>query len=421
MNGFEHDMKEKIDTVIVGGGQAGLAMSHSFSRFGREHVVVERSRIAERWRRERWDSLAFQFPNWSLTLPGYAYRTNEPDGFAHRDHVVQFLEEYAVHIHAPLRLGVTATKLRDEPHNGYRFALETDQGNWLARNVVLATGPFQRPSIPAGSTAIPPRIAQIHSRDYRNPQQLPPGAVLVVGGGTSGAEIAHELHQAGREVYLSIGGYRKGPRRYRERDFLWWVNELRLWDRPIDLCPDARKERVPLLTGRDGGSGIDLRRFAEDGMHLLGRLQAAHDGKVMLAPDVEESLKAGDAWFAGFRQMVDDCVEYTGLELPEETGADDAPKAGTGIKPPITELDLASAGIAAVVWATGCRYDFGWVECPVFTDTGEPVHKRGVTSVPGLYFLGLRRMYTVKSALLSAEGVGADAAYLAERICEDKS
>jgi putative flavoprotein involved in K+ transport len=420
MNFFGPDMKEKIDTVIVGGGQAGLAMSHSLSRSGREHVVFERSRIAERWRRERWDSLAFQFPNWSLTLPGYAYRTNEPDGFAHRDHVVQFLEEYAVHIHAPIRLGVTATALRGQSHNGYRFALKTDHGSWLARNVVLATGPFQSPSIPACSAKIAPGIAQIHSRDYRNPQQFPPGAVLVVGGGTSGAEIAHELHLAGREVYLSIGAYRKGPRRYRERDFLWWVNELRLWDRPIDLCPDARKERVPLLTGRGGGSNIDLRRFADDGVFLLGRMQAVCDGKVMLAPDVEESLSAGDAWYARFRQMMDDYVEYTGLELPEEIEPDDATNAGTGCKPAITELDLASAGIVAVVWATGYQYDFGWVECPVFADTGEPVQTRGVTSVPGLYFLGLRRMYTVKSALLSAAGVGADAAYLAEQVRTDK-
>ncbi len=257
---------------------------------------------------------------------------------------------------------------------------------------------------------------QIHSRDYRNPQQLPPGPVLVVGGGTSGAEIAHELHQAGREVYLSIGGYRKGPRRYRGRDFLWWVNQLGLWDRPVDLCPDARKERVPLLTGRDGGSGIDLRRFAGDGATLLGRMLGLCDGKVALAPDVEEGLSAGDAWFVRFRQMMEDYAEYTGLELPEESEPDDAPNGSAGSKPAIVELDLASVGIVAVVWATGYRYDFGWVKSPVFADTGEPVQKRGVTSVPGLYFLGLRRMYTVKSALLSAAGVGADAEYLAERI-----
>jgi putative flavoprotein involved in K+ transport len=409
-------MTEKIDTIVVGGGQAGLAMSHSLSRLGREHVVIERSRLAERWRSERWDSLAFQFPNWSLTLPGYAYRTNDPDDFAHRDHVVQFLEEYAVHIQAPMRLGVTATALCEKSDNGYRFALQTDRGTWEARNVVLATGPFQKPSIPACGASLPSGIMQIHSRDYRNPQQLPPGPVLVVGGGTSGAEIAHELHQSGRDVYLSIGGYRKGPRRYRGRDFLWWVNQLGLWDRPIDLCPDARKERVPLLTGRDGGSGIDLRRFACDGAHLLGRMLGVRDGKVALALDVEEGLSAGDAWFARFRQMMEDYVEYAGLELPEEGGPDDAPDGSAGLKPAIPELDLVSARIVSIVWATGYQYDFGWVKVPVFADTGEPVQKRGVTSVHGLYFLGLRRMYTVKSALLSAAGVGADAEYLAERI-----
>ena len=406
-------MAEKIETIVVGGGQAGLAMSQSLSRLGREHVVLERSRVAERWRSERWDSLAFQFPSWSLTLPGYPYRTNDPDGFAHRDHVVQFLEEYAVHIRAPLRLGVTATALRQKSDNSYRFALQTDRGDWEARNVVLATGPFQRPSIPACSAALPGVITQIHSRDYRNPRQLPPGPVLVIGGGTSGAEIAQELHEAGREVYLSIGGYRKGLRRYRGRDFLWWVNELKLWDRPVDLNPEARKERVPLLTGRDGGSGIDLRCFTGEGAHLLGRMQGMCDGRIRLAPDLKETLDAGDAWSDRFRQMMDDYVEYTGLDLPEETAFAVAPN---GRYPAITELDLAAAGIVAVVWATGYRYDLGWVECPAFADTGDPVQRRGVTDVPGLYFLGLRRMCTVKSALLSAEGVGADAEYLAGRI-----
>jgi putative flavoprotein involved in K+ transport len=414
-------MTEKIDTIVIGGGQAGLAMSHSLSQRGREHVIIERSRVAERWRSERWDSLAFQFPNWSLTLPGYAYRTNDPDGFAHRDHVVQFLEEYAVHIRTPIRLGVTATALGEKAENGYRFSLQTDRGTWEARDIVLATGPFQKPSIPPCGASLPSGIIQIHSRDYRNPEQLPPGAVLVVGGGTSGAEIAHELHRAGREVYLSIGGYRKGPRRYRGRDFLWWVNQLGLWDRPVDLCPDARKERVPLLTGRDGGSGIDLRRFAGDGAHLLGRMVGVCDGKVALAPDVEEGLSAGDAWFVGFRRMMEDYLEYSGMELPEESGPDDAPNGSAGSNPTIAELDLRSVGIVAIVWATGYQYDFGWVRCPVFAHTGEPVQKRGVTSVPGLYFLGLRRMYTVKSALLSEAGVGADAEYLAERISAERS
>jgi len=413
-------MIEKIDTIIVGGGQAGLAMSHSLSRLGREHVVIERSRLAERWRTERWDSLAFQFPNWSLTLPGYDYRTSDLDDFAHRDHVVQFLEEYAAHIHAPLRLGVTATALREASDNGYRFELETDRGTWKARNVVLATGPFQKPSIPACSASLPSGIMQIHSREYRNPRQLPPGPVLVVGGGTSGAEIAQELHQAGHEVYLSIGGYRKGPGRYRGRDFLWWVDQLGLWDRRVDLCPDARKERVPLLTGRDGGSAIDLRQFAGDGANLLGRMQGVCDGKVTLAPNLEQDLGAGDAWYARFRQMMDDYVEYTGLELPEEAWPDDAPERCSGSRPAIVELDLAGAGIVSIVWATGYQYDFGWVKFPIFTDTGEPIQKRGVTSVAGLYFLGLRRMYTVKSSLLSAAGVGADAEHLAEQILAEK-
>jgi putative flavoprotein involved in K+ transport len=409
-------MADRIETVVVGGGQAGLAASYCLSQFGREHIILERARLAERWRSERWDSLAFQFPNWALSLPGYAYRAADPDGFAARNEVVRFLEEYGTYIRAPIRLGVSAKAIRYEASDSYPFYLETDHSYWKTRNVVLATGAFQTPSIPDGSASIPRQIAQMHSREYRNPSQLPPGAVLVVGGGTSGAEIAHELHQAGRQVYLSISSYRKAPRRYRGRDIFWWIEELKFWDRPTQPSSPGRLEGVPLLTGLNGGFDVDLRRLSDEGVKLLGRTRGVTDGKLGLASNLEESLIAGEVWFSRFKRIMDDYAEFTGMDLPDEDEPDTSRWNGTRSAVPVVELDLAKKGIGSIVWATGYRYDFGWVRLPVFKDTGEPIQSRGITNIPGLYFLGLRRMHTIKSALLSASGVGADAAYIAQQI-----
>jgi len=407
-------MADCIETVVVGGGQAGLAASYCLSQLGGEHVILERARLAERWRSERWDSLAFQFPNWALSLPGYACRAADPDGFAARDDVVRFLEEYAAYIKAPVRLAVTVTAVRHEGDDPYPFYVEADHGFWKARNVVLATGAFQTPSIPDGSVFIPKQIMQLHSCDYRNPRQLPPGAVLVVGGGTSGAEIAYELKKAGRQVYLSIGSYRKAPRRYRGRDIFWWIEELKFWDRPAQPSSPGRLEGVPLLSGLDGGFDIDLRSLTDEGVKLLGRTRGVIDGKLSFASDLEENLVAGEVWFARLQQMMNDHAEFTGMDLPEEL----APEKSRRRKPfvPITELDLRKAAIVCIIWATGYRYAFNWVRLPAFKETGEPLQSRGITRIPGLYFLGLRRMHTIKSALLSASGVGADAAYIAHHI-----
>jgi putative flavoprotein involved in K+ transport len=425
-------MADRIETVIVGGGQAGLAVSYWLSQLRREHVILERARVAERWRSERWDSLAFQFPNWALSLPGYSYRTEDPNGFALRDSVVEFLEEYATKIKAPLRLGITVTALRHDGVVTHPFDIETDHGHWRARYVVLATGGFQRPAIPAYSAALPTTLLQFHSSAYRNPGQLPPGAVLVIGGGTSGAEIAHELNQSGREVYLSVGSHKKAPRRYRGQDIFWWIEELKFWDRPADLPSSGQLDGVPLLTGLNGGSDIDLRQLSDDGVRLLGRMRGVGDGKLCFASDLEDNLLAGERWFARFKQMMDDHAEFSGLARPEQLMDDRAEFSGlvrpeqpdierqpreraTPMTPP-PELDPRERQIGSIIWATGYRYDFGWVGLPVFKDTGEPLQSRGVTSIPGLYFLGLRRMHTIKSALLSASGVGADAAYIAEQI-----
>jgi putative flavoprotein involved in K+ transport len=407
------DMPKYIDTLIIGGGQAGLSLSYHLSQLGREHVLLERARLVERWRSERWDSLAFQFPNWAMTLPGFARRVGDADAFATREEVVQFLEDYATYIGVPLRTGVNVLSVSLKSGNVDRFGIETNEGHWEARNVVLATGPFQQPSIPQCGASVAARVTQLHSRQYRHPQQLPPGAVLVVGAGTSGAEIAHELSQTGREVYVSVGRYRKAPRRYRGQDIFWWIEALQFWD-SVGPSPEGRLDGVPLLTGTKGGYDIDLRSFALEGVRLIGRLRDINDEKLTAAGDLEENLHGGEVWFRQFRQMIDDYAESNNLNLP---GADELPPPPSPSNSP-SEINLKDVGINSIIWATGYSYDFGWVHLPVFNEFGQPVQRRGVTGVPGLFFLGLRRMHKIKSALLSESGVGADAAHVARQILD---
>jgi putative flavoprotein involved in K+ transport len=407
---------EKIDTVVVGGGQAGLAMSYHLKRQEREHVVLERGRAGESWRSERWDSLMFQFPSSSIQLPGYAYETDRPDGYVPKDEIARFIERYASLIGAPLRCDHRVIALQPSAVSD-RLQVDTTQGSLEARNVVVATGPFQAPHIPPFAASLPAEIFQVHSRDYRNPGQLPPGATLVVGSGASGCQIAEELLQAGRKVYLSVGRFHKTPRRYRGRDIYWWFEVLGIWFRPLELQPEVRNLRF-VVTGVGGGHDIDLRRFASDGMNLLGRLRGFADGKLLIAPNLEESLAQGDAWYASLKTRMDDYAQRNGM------GPDDQrpPEYSTLSLPdwyrPASELDLKRAGVTSVVWCSGFRLDLAWVKLPVLNGAGEPRHHRGVTDWPGLYFLGLRRTYSVSSALLA--GVGHDAAFLAENIAARK-
>lgn len=402
----------RVDTVVVGGGQAGLAMSHHLTRVGREHVIIERGQVAQSWRSERWDSLMFQFPNWSIQLPGYSYETDKPDGFAAKDELVRFMELYAALINAPLRCGVRVVAVRQAPGSN-RLLVDTEQGTLEAVNVVVATGPFHSPLIPPFSTSIPAHVFQIHSRDYRNPGQLPPGAVLIVGSGASGCQIAEELNHAGHKVYLSVGHFHKTPRRYRGRDVYWWFEVLGFWRLPLELHPEIRNARF-VVTGVRGGHEIDLRRFAADGMTLLGRVRGLADGKLLLADDLEESLAQGDAWFGSLKIRMDEYAEKNGMPAAEERPVDELAPALPSWSRSMTELDLRGSGVTSVIWCSGFRYDFAWVQLPVFNEAGEPLHRRGVTQWPGLYFLGLRRTHSLSSALLA--GVGTDAAFLAEHI-----
>ena len=296
LQGLDHGQEATaVETVIVGGGHAGLTMSYSLSQLGREHVILERGRVGERWRSERWDSFHFQFPNWTIELPGYKYQCDDPDAFAPGHEVVRFLDGYADFIKAPVRCGVAVTSLEQGSSEG-RYLIRTQNGTLEAATVVIATGPYQQPAIPTIGAEIPADIFQVHSNSYRNPDQLPPGAILVVGAGSSGCQITEDLIQNGRHVYLSVGRHRRVPRRYRGRDFAWWGGPMGSWDQTVDTLPSpqAKNDLGPLLTPANGGHDVDLRRMAADGVTLLGRVQGIAGSILIIADDLQKNLADGD-------------------------------------------------------------------------------------------------------------------------------
>jgi putative flavoprotein involved in K+ transport len=383
-------------------------MSCHLARLGREHVVLERARVAERWRTERWDSLAFQFPNWMMRLPGYAYEGNDPEGFMHRNGVVRFISDYAKRIAAPLRCGIRVTALW-QLAGTEKLLVETDQFNLEASNVVVATGPYQVASVPSCGATIPTSTHQTTANRYTNPDDLPAGAVLVVGSGASGYQIAEDLLHSGRDVYLSVGRHRRVPRRYRGRDFGWWQEMTGLSERSTDTLPPDFLP--PLLTGVNGGQDVDLRKIAREGATLLGSLRGVEEGRLFFASDLETNLAKGDEGVLEFTRIVDEFIARQGMEVPQDPLVESKPAVS---KAPVPELDIHISRIRSVIWATGYRYDFRWIDCPVLDKNGKPKQRRGVTSVPGLYFLGLPRLHKVKSSFLW--GVGEDAGYLAGRI-----
>ncbi len=407
-------MAEQVDTVVIGGGQAGLSMSYHLTQEGREHVVLERSRVAESWSSRLWDSFCLVTPNWTVQLPGFPYDGPDPDGFMPREQVVAYLERYVARIRPPLRTGVEVTALRRKGA-GDGYILDTTGGTLEARNVVVAAGGYQKPRLPAVAAGIPGGVFQIHSSEYRNPGKLPPGAVLVVGTGQSGAQIAEELYQSGRRVFLAVSRCGRIPRRYRGRDTASWGLALGMFDQTVDQLPPDAKFRCNMhVSGRDGGHDLNLRAFARDGVVLLGRLESAIDGRIRLAPDLKENLANADESAARLKKAIDDFIRKMAIDAPEDEAGDDfGPNEGAQSDPRL-ELDLASEEIGAVVWATGYGRDFGWIHLPITGKDGDPIHTRGVSPFPGLFFLGLRLLYKAKSELLL--GVGEDAAFLASQI-----
>jgi putative flavoprotein involved in K+ transport len=396
--------------LIIGGGQAGLAMSHMLSQRGCPNIVVERHRIAERWRTERWDGLRFQFPNWSIQLPDFPFPHANPNAFATSAEIVSYLIAYANFARASVRCGVAVNSLRRHDRAD-RFAADTSNGLFEAANVVVATGPYQRPMVPS---LLPKKaeIFQVHASHYRRPEQLPSGAVLVIGSGASGVQITEELLHAGRDVYLSVGRHRRMPRRYRGRDLMWWLSALRLDQTPVEKRGPDRS--LPLITGAYDGHTLDFRQLAARGVRLLGHLKAAHDHWLDFAPDLATSLAHGDAAYAGFLDLVDAHVERNGLNVPHEPSARTTlPDPGDLIEP-LRALNLRAAGVGSVIWATGYGFDLSWIDVPVLDARGEPLHRYGITHVPGMYFIGLQWLSKMTSSFLS--GVGDDAARIADHI-----
>lgn len=403
-------MMQRYPVVVIGAGQAGLSVSYYLKQRRIKHVVLERTRIADAWRSKRWDSFCLVTPNWQCRLPNFPYRGPDPDGFMPKHEIVAYVEAFAASFDAPVREGVAVLRL-ERARDGY--LLETTSGRFLAGQVVIATGAYHHAVLPAGADEIPSDVAQLDAFDYRNPEALPPGAVLVGGSGQSGCQIAEDLHRAGRKVHLCLGDAPRSPRRYRGKDVVAWLDELKYYDTPIDVHPDVdmvRNKTNHYLTGRDGGREIDLRQFAGEGMQLYGFLERVAGEELTFAADVKARLDAADATYNGIRALIDKYIAENGIIAPEEPPY--VPAWHPTNSP--TRLNLREAGISSIVWCFGFRPDFSFVKVPVFDARGYPKYQRGVTESLGLYFIGLPWLYTWGSGRFA--GVAADAQYLCDQI-----
>jgi putative flavoprotein involved in K+ transport len=372
---------ETVHTLVIGGGQAGVATSAHLQRFSVPHLVLERARIAERWRSERWDSLVANGPAWHDRFPEAEF-DGDPDAFAPKEAVADYFQRFAETRALPIRTGVAVTHLA---HGDSGFQAATANGTIRARNVVVATGPFQKPVIP--TVIDDPDLLQLHSSTYRNPGALPQGAVLVVGAGSSGAQIAEELARAGRRVFLSVGPHDRPPRRYRGHDFVWWLGRLGKWDMK---APTPGTEHVTIaVSGAYGGHTMDFRRLAALGVTLLGRAGGWQAGVLHLANDLAANIAAGDRNYLSVLDEADAYAAARGLDLPAEPEARQFQPLPDCVTDPLLTLDLQREGITSVIWATGFRLDFGWIDLDVFHPDGRPRHKDGVSDIPGLYFVGL--------------------------------
>lgn len=409
------DLPTSTHTVVIGAGQAGLIMSHHLRQAGREHVVLDRrDQLGGGWR-DRWDAFQLVSPNFVTDLPDFPYE-GDRDGFMTRDEIAGRVAAYADAIEAPVALSTTVTRLAFDPAGPGRFLVESNRGAVRAENVVVATGAFHAPRIPP--TAFDPAIRQLHAHDYRNDAQLPPGGVLLVGSGQTGVQLAEELHEAGRAVTLSVGHCGRVPRRYRDRDIFWWLRSL-VVDGPrvgaelpdVDELPDPRARFAcnPHLSGHGGGHDTNLRRFAAQGIRLVGRFEGAQGHRARFAADLSANLAFADVFFdERFRGLIETFIERAGLDLPP----DDRVPFELEV-PEVTELDLRAEGISTVLWTTGYAPDYGWLDLPVLNELGVPRQVRGISEVPGLTFIGL--LWQRNQASANFVGVAADADYLASQ------
>ena len=404
-----------IDTLVVGAGQAGIALSEHLRDRGVPHLILEKSRIAEAWRSGRWDALVTNGPVWHDRFPNLEFKGNEPDEFVSKDRVADYIADYAAMVDAPVKTGVEVLKAqRSDRQSGFR--VETTDGTIWAKRLVAATGAFQHPVVPP---IIPETagLSQIHSIDYKTPAQLPKGATLVVGAGSSGAQIADELNRAGRKVFLSVGPHDRPPRRYRGRDFVWWLGVLGLWDL---AAPEPGTEHVTIsVSGAYGGNTMDFRQLASEGVTLVGLTDSYADGVLSFRNDLAKNIAAGDANHNELLDAADAYVERTGINLPEDPDARNTWPDPACLTDPIRTIDLAKSGITSIIWATGFRQDFSWMQFDAFDDKGAPIHQRGVSIEPDVYFLGLPWQSRRGSTFLW--GVWHDAKHIADQIAIQRS
>ncbi|MGC1308551.1 MAG: MSMEG_0569 family flavin-dependent oxidoreductase [Phormidesmis sp.] len=402
-------MKAHFPVVIVGGGQAGLSVSYCLKQRGIEHIIFEKNAIAHAWQSKRWDSFCLVTPNWQCTLPGYPYAGEDPHGFMPRDQIVQYVRDYAKSFQPNIKEGVAVSRIGQHKDSAL-FEVETSMGCYSANHVVVAIGGYHRPKVPRMAEKLPETIVQLHSSAYRSPEALPAGAVLVVGTGQSGCQIAEDLHLAGRQVHLCVGGAPRSPRNYRGKDVVDWLDQMGYYDLPIDEHPQketVREKTNHYVTGRGGGREIDLRQFHLEGMQLHGRLNTIQGPQLTFNDDLKQNLDQADAVAESIKNTINEYIAKNNIEAPIEP-------AYRPVWEPDSEplaLDMQAANVSTVIWSTGYHADFSWIEIPAFDGKGYPGHERGVSTVEGLYFIGLPWLYTWGSARFS--GVARDADYLA--------
>jgi putative flavoprotein involved in K+ transport len=386
-----------VDVVVIGAGHSGLAMSRALSQRSIEHVVIERGEVANSWRTERWDSLRLLTPNWMSRLPGFEYQGHDPDGYMTVDEVVDFVTGYADHVAAPIISGTAVTRVTPAAE-GYRVS--TTRGDWLCRAVVAATGAFNVPVIPPVADGVPTGVAQLTAREYRNPAQLDDGAVLVVGASATGLQLAQEIRHSGRRVMLAVGEHVRMPRVYRGRDVQWWMLNSGILDQRIEELDDPQRGRrlpSPQLAGTPGRATLDLNALQAQGIETVGRLAGIRDGKALFSGSLRNVCSLADLKMNRLLDAFDEWAECNGIAADVEM-AERFPATEIGASPRLG-CDLGSE-IKTIVWATGFRPDYSWLEVPVFDRRGHLRHDRGVVDAPGLYVLGLPFLRRRKSSFI---------------------
>jgi putative flavoprotein involved in K+ transport len=409
-------LKSHYSTVVIGGGQAGLSASHYLTRHGVDHVVFEKKTVAHKWKSQRWDAFCLVTPNWQCQLPDHPYDGTDPHGFMVRDEIIAYVDRFVRKIDAPVFEHTSVTALERQ---GDMFRLETSAGSVTADSIVIATSLYSEPATPRAAERLPEDIVQVHTADYRNAAQLPDGGVIVVGSGQSGCQIAEDLHLSGRKVHMVTGNAPRCARFYRGRDVVDWLADVGQYDITIEHDGMTKKKHDTnhYLTGRDGGRDIDLRKFALEGMELYGRMSGVAAGKMVLEPNLKANLDGADRVYNGINALIDRHIAEKGIDAPEGSVYQPLWQPETER----TELDLKAAGITSVVWATGFSPDWSFVGLPIFDGNAYPVHRRGVTSVAGVYVLGLPWLWTWGSGRFLAVGKDAEhvVGHLADHLATD--